>query len=86
MTWFVSSDDPVPRLEVFEMPRRRRTSVQKNSHETRVVQLSRSPSILAARGRAVKVSQKLEPVISSGADPGPAGFDWEELKPTNDTN
>ena len=69
------------------MPRRRRTSVQKNSHETRVAQFSQSPSTLAARGRAVKVSQKLEhPVISSGADPGPVGFDWEELKPTNDTN
>jgi hypothetical protein len=77
-------------MEVFEMPRRRRTSVQKNSHETRVVQFSRSPSILAARGRAVKVSPKLEqkahPVVSSGTDPGPAGFDWEELKPTNDTH
>jgi len=71
------------------MPRRRRTSVQKNSHETRIVQFSQSPSILAARGRAVKVSQKLEqtahPVISSGVDPGPAGFfDWEELKSTDD--
>ena len=76
------------RPEVFEMPRRRRTSVQKNSHETRVVQFSRSPSILAASGRGVKVSQKLEqkthPVISSGADPGPAGFDWEELKSMDD--
>jgi len=67
------------------MPRRRRTSVQKYSQETRVVQFSRS--ILGARGRAVKVSQKLEqkaPVISSWVDPGPAGFDWEELKSTDD--
>jgi hypothetical protein len=43
------------------------------------------PEPFHTRGK-VKVSQKLEPVISSTADPGPAGFDWEELKPTNDTN
>jgi len=69
------------------MPRGRRTSIQKKSHETRVVQFSRSPSILAARAGAVKLSQKLaqkaHPVLSSRADPGPAGFDWEEFKPTD---
>jgi hypothetical protein len=72
------------------MPRRRRTSAQNNSRETRVIQFSRSPSTLAVRARSAKVSQKLEqkarPVLSSGADPGPAGFDWEELKSTDGTN
>ena len=76
------------RWRFFEMPRRGRTSIQKNSSETTVVQFSGSPPTLAVRARAGKVSQKLEqkahPVISSGADPGPAGFDWEELKSMDD--
>jgi hypothetical protein len=67
------------------MPRCRRTSVQKNPSETVVVQFSRSPT-LAVRARAANGSQKLEqkarPILSSVADPGPAGFDWEELKST----
>jgi hypothetical protein len=72
------------------MPRRGRTPVQKNSRETTVIQFSGSPSKLAVKARAAIVSQKSEqkahPVLSSGADPGPAGFDWEELKSTDGTN
>ena len=84
-TWFVSL--PGTKAGGFRDAAASSHFSQKNSHETRVVQFSRNPSTLAARGRAVKVSQELEhPVISRGADPGPAGFDWEELKPTNDTN
>ena len=75
------------RWRFFEMPRRGRTSIQKNSSETTVVQFSGSPPTLAVRARAGKVSQKLEqkahPVLSNGADPGPAGFEWEELKSTD---
>jgi hypothetical protein len=77
-------------MEVFfEMPRRHRTVAQKNSPcETTVIQFSRSSSTPAVRAGAAKLSQKLEQkahqVPSSGADPGPAGFDWDELKSTDD--
>jgi hypothetical protein len=65
------------------MPHDRRTFAKNNSHETPVVQFSRSPSTPDPGSRAAKISRKLEqkahPVLTSGADPGPAGFDWEEL-------
>ena len=71
------------------MPRNRLTFVS-NSRETSVVQFSSSDSTPDLGGRAAKVSQKLEqkayPILSDGVDPGPAGFDWEELKSTDDQN
>jgi hypothetical protein len=76
-------------MEVLEMPQRRRPSVQKNSRDTTVVQFRlRAPDVSAG---AAKVSQKMgqhaRSVLSSiAADPGPAGFDWEELKSTDDAD
>jgi hypothetical protein len=69
---------------------RNRLTFVSNSRETTVVQFRLSPSTPDLGGRAAKVSQKLEqkayPILSDGADPGPAGFDWEELKSTDDKN
>ena len=69
---------------------RNRLTFVSNSRETTVVLFSLSRSTPDLGGRAAKVSQKLEqkayPILSDGADPGPAGFDWEELKSTDDQN
>jgi hypothetical protein len=59
-----------------------------NTHA--VMQFNRSPSSLALKGRALKVSRKVDgksrPPLSCGADPGPSGFDWKEWQPTDDAN
>ena len=70
------------------MPQRRRRSVQKNSRDTKVAQFRLSPSTPAEIAAKVsqKMGQKAHSALSSGADPGPAGFDWEELKSTDDTD
>jgi hypothetical protein len=78
-------------MEDFEMPSPRRTlhdlttlkaPSRKQERQTTVVQFNR-PSSLALKSRALKVSRKVKgksrPRLSSGADPGPAGFDWIEL-------
>ena len=43
-----------------------------------------NPSSLASKARALRVARKLEregrPRLSGGADPGPSGFAWKELK------
>ena len=79
-------------MEVFEMVRRRRPLAQKNpneTNETRVVQFLRSPVTRAVRARAAqapqRIGQKARPVLSSVFDPGPAGFDWQELESTDGT-
>jgi hypothetical protein len=76
----------------FEMVRRRRPLAQKNpneTNETRVVQFLRSPVTRAVRARAAqapqRIGQKARPVLSSVFDPGPAGFDWQELESTDGT-
>jgi hypothetical protein len=76
----------------FEMVRRRRSLAQKNpneTNETRVVQFLRSPVTRAVRARAARapqrIGQKARPVLSSVFDPGPAGFDWQELESTDGT-
>jgi hypothetical protein len=74
-------------MEDFEMPSPRRTlhdlrtlkaPARKQERQTTVVQFNR-------KSRALKVSRKVKgksrPRLSSGADPGPAGFDWIELFP-----
>jgi hypothetical protein len=75
-------------MEVFEMPQRRRPSVHENSRDTTVVQFRLSPSTPAeiAAKASQKMGQKMHSDRSSVGDPGPAGFDWEELKSTDDTN
>jgi hypothetical protein len=69
---------------------RNRLTFVSNSRETTVVLFSLSRSTPDLGGRAAKVLRKLEqkayPILSDGADPGPAGFDWEELKSTDDQN
>ena len=49
--------------------------------ESTVVQ---NPFSLASKARALRVARKLErerrPRLSGGADPGPSGFAWKELK------
>ena len=67
------------------MPRRRRRADDRD--ESTVVQ---NPSLLASKARALRVARKLErerrPCDSGGADPGPSGFAWNELKRTEDSN
>ena len=67
------------------MPRRRRRADDRD--ESTVVQ---NPSLLASKARALRVARKLEregrPRVSGGTDPGPSGFDWKELKRTEDSN
>jgi hypothetical protein len=71
---------------------RNRLTFVSNSRETTVVLFSLSRSTPDLGGRAAKVlrkrklEQKAYPILSDGADPGPAGFDWEELKSTDDQN
>jgi hypothetical protein len=76
-------------MEVFEMVRRRRPLAQKHPNETRVVQFLRSPVAPAVSAHAAtapqKIAQKGRPVLSSVFDPGPAGFDWQELESTDGT-
>ena len=73
------------------MVRRRRSLAQKNpneTNETRVVQFLRSPVTRAVRARAaqaLRIGRKARPVLSSVFDPGPAGFDWQELESTDGT-
>ena len=70
------------------MPRRRRSADDQD--ESTVVQLRQNPSSLDSKARSLRVARKLKregrPRISGGADPGPAGFDWKELKRTEDSN
>ena len=73
-------------MEVFEMPQRGRPSVQKKSRDTTVVQFRPSTPAEIAAKVSQKMGQKAHSALSSGADPGPAGFDWEELKSTDDTD
>jgi hypothetical protein len=76
-------------MDDFEMPSPRRTlhdlttskaPVRKQERQATVVQLNRP-----LQSRTLKVSRKVKgksrPRLSSGADPGPAGFDWIELFP-----
>ena len=67
------------------MPRRRRRADDRD--ESTVVH---NPSSLASKGFALRVARKLEREgrlrLSGGADPGPSGFDWKELKRTEDSN
>ena len=48
----------------------------------------RTRSKLASKAHALRVARKLEregrPRLSGGADPGPSGFAWKELKRTED--
>ena len=47
-------------------------------------------SSVVSKARALRMARKLEregrPRLSGGADPGPSGFDWKELKRTEDFN
>ena len=70
------------------MPRRGRRA--DDQEESTVVQLKQYPSSLASKTHALRVARKLgregRPRLSCGADPGPSGFDWKELKRTDDFN
>ena len=63
------------------MPRRRRRADDRD--ESTVAQ---NPSKLASKAHALRVARKLEREEqrrpSGGADPGPSGFAWKELKRT----
>ena len=67
------------------MPGRRRRADDRD--ESTVVQ---NPSLLASKARALRVARKLErerrPRDSGGADPGPSGFAWKELKRNEASN
>lgn len=67
------------------MPRCRRRADDRD--ESTVIQ---KPSSLASKARALRVARKLEregrPRLSGGADPGPSGFAWKELKRTEDSS
>ena len=67
------------------MPRRRRRADDRD--ESTVVQ---NPSTLASKAHDLRVARKLErerrPCDSGGADPGPSGFAWKELKRTEDSS
>ena len=56
--------------------------------DTKIVQFRLSPPTPAEIAAKVsqKMGQKTHLVLSSVADPGPAGFHWEELKSTDDTD
>jgi hypothetical protein len=45
--------------------------------------LGRSPSAIAVQAQKLKLSLKFGPIVkepnSPGIDPGPAGFDWQDL-------
>jgi hypothetical protein len=45
--------------------------------------LGRSPSATAAKAHKLKRSLRFKPIVnepnSPGIDPGPAGFDWQDL-------
>jgi hypothetical protein len=75
---------PRPRLTSHDLTTSK-TPVRKHARKTTAVQLKRIPSSLALKARGLKVSRKLEREsrqrLSSGADPGPSGFDWIELFP-----
>ena len=70
---------PSPRRTLHDLTTSK-TPARKQERQATVVQLNR-PS----RSRALKVSRKVigksRPRLLSGADPGPAGFDWIELFP-----
>jgi len=70
------------------MPQRRRPSVQKNSRDTTVVQFRLNPTTPAeiVAKASQKMGQNTHSDLSSVGDPGPAGFDWEELKSMDDTD
>ena len=74
---------PSPRRTLHDL-RTLKAPARKQERQTTVVQFNR-PSSLALKSRAVKVSRKVKgksrPRLLSGADPGPAGFDWIELFP-----
>jgi hypothetical protein len=63
------------------MPRRRRRADDPDQST-----VAQNPSKLASKALALRVARKLEreeqPRPSGGADPGPSGFAWKELKRT----
>ena len=70
------------------MPRRRRRADDRD--ESTVVQFKQNPSSVVSKARALRMARKLEregrPRLSGGADPGPSGFAWKELKRNEASN